>query len=217
MRDVFVGDGGVLTSFRVECDQQGFDPGVREFADHLVLGLRGPPRFQYLASASTKGPGTRSFLGAGVAVQIDDSHAAFSRSSFAVTISTSAFSTPCRKQTPEVRQDFEPLGSLNWRSPVPEELDQLLKLRLRPFFGITQAHIFSPKCGSGIARRRCLHRGVPEDQFSISSALIFSPPRLIRSSSCLDHVVSGRVQAQSGRRTVEALGRKLPRVVFWKP
>jgi len=48
--------------------------------------------------------------------------------------------------------------------------------------------------------------GCPRIRFSISSALIFSPPRLIRSFFApLDDVVARRVQAHQSPDRVEAL------------
>src|SRR5258708_34627361 len=136
---VLVGDGRRLDRrFQIERHQQRFDPGVREFADNVVLGLRGPAAIPVFGErVHVRALARDPFLGAGVAVQIDDSHAAPSRSSFAVTISTNAFfATLPKVDTGKYGRISSRSGSLNFAMSLSlRNSTSSFNLKLRPFFG----------------------------------------------------------------------------------
>src|SRR5712691_6231906 len=169
----------------VERHQHRLDSRIGEIPDHLFLLPGDPAAVPVLGERLDVGAlAGDPLFGAGIAVQIDDSHAAFSRSSSAVTHSTSVFfETFPKADTGISGRTSSRSGSLNLAISLSmRKATSSLRARARPFFRITQAHIFSPISGSGIGMHAMFcTEGCERIRFSISSALIFSPPRLIRS------------------------------------
>src|SRR6266568_9443514 len=169
----------------VEHHQHRLDPRVGEVSDHLLLLPGDPAAVPVLGERLDVGAlAGDPLFGAGIAVQIDDSHAAFSRSNFVVSHATSVFfETFPKADTGKSGKTSSRSGSLNFAISLSMRKATIsLSVRAQPSFRITQAHIFSPRCGSGIGTQAIFcTEGCERIRFSISSALIFSPPRLMRS------------------------------------
>src|SRR5207245_5966587 len=97
------------------------DPRVGEIPDHLFLPLGDPAAVPVLGELLDVGALAGDPLPrAGVAVQIDDSHAAFSRSSFTVTHATSVFfETFPKADTGKSGKTSSRSGSLNFAISFP--------------------------------------------------------------------------------------------------
>src|SRR5262249_587969 len=170
-----------------EGDEQGLDAGVGEILDDLVLGLRDPAPLPVLRQRlDVRTLSGDPLAGAGIAMQVDDSHGRCARSSptFSATVSTSVFlETLPNVETGKSAMTSSPSRSLNPPiSPPSTNATSSCNVSARPRRRITHAPIFSPSAGSGIATQATFcTAGCARIRFSISSALIFSPPRLMRS------------------------------------
>src|SRR4051812_38405178 len=100
--DVIVADGlGADRALEIQRDEAGLDAGVCEFLQHLVFGFAGPLALPVLGERFDVGPLARDpLLRAGIAVQVNDSHAHLSNLPSRREFS----STLCRRSTPGSRR-----------------------------------------------------------------------------------------------------------------
>src|SRR6185295_14634353 len=186
LRDIFIrawrrsGD-----RFDIKGDEHGFDADFLELVDDLGFLLPSPgsvPIFRQRLDVRPLGfdPG----FGVGIAVQVDDSQSLPSSFNFAPMRSVkSFFETLPKGDSGNSFISSKRSGSLCLAiSSLIKKLTSSDRVSAVARRRITQAHMRSPSAGSGIGTQATFcTEGWVRMRFSISSALIFSPPRLIRS------------------------------------
>src|ERR1700682_785499 len=189
--------------FEIERHQDRLYARIREILDNFFFHLRDPSPLPVLRQRiHVRWLARDPLLGVGVAMNVDDSHKTPRRKlripAYAVGRPRSVRSALTLEEIISTSFFFETLpnadngksgrisrrsGSLYLAISFPSrKVFSSSKRRLLPSRNKAQAHIRSPRSGSGTAMQATfLTAGCERIRFSISSALIFSPPRLMRS------------------------------------